>query len=72
MILRNLDLSMRTSKHLIPIIDALKNHGYDDALKEDATISDLESKVDTLHLSTVVYVSSGSFFGGIREDLLLS
>ena len=69
-LLKNLDLSIETTKHLIPMIDALKNHEYDSAMREYALISELEAKADSLHLSTVNEVSSGSFFGGIREDIL--
>lgn len=66
----NIDHSCETSHHLPQVIFALKSHDREAALKEIKTIADLESKADKMHLDAVRQISSGSFFGGIREDVL--
>jgi predicted phosphate transport protein (TIGR00153 family) len=69
-VLKNLDVSIETSKHLLPLVDDLKNFEYEAVLKESEIISQLEAKADALHVSAVEDVVVGSFFGGIREDIL--
>jgi predicted phosphate transport protein (TIGR00153 family) len=66
----NLDYSIKTAGHLIQLVDALRRHDRQTALEEIKTIGDMETKADEMHIAAVERVSGGSFFGGIREDIL--
>ena len=70
LVLNNLDYCIETSRHLLPLVEALKNHDRREALKQIATMSDMETKADAMHQSAIETISRGSFFGGIREDFL--
>lgn len=69
-VVSNLDFCTETARHLFPLVDALKNHDRAKALAEVKTMSDMETKADAMHQKAVETISGGSFFGGIREDLL--
>ncbi|MGI0092278.1 MAG: DUF47 domain-containing protein [Nitrososphaerales archaeon] len=69
-VVSNLDISIETSRHLLDLVNALKKHDYDAVEREYEEISSLEDKGDELHRSLVRKIATGSFFGGIREDLL--
>jgi len=65
-----LDSSIDTSRHLLALAGYLKSYDYDAVNREYATIADLEEQVAQEHRSLVRELCTGSFFGGIREDLL--
>jgi predicted phosphate transport protein (TIGR00153 family) len=70
LVISNLDYCIETAGHLAPLVDALKNHDRAKALAEARTMSDMETKADEMHLKAVETISAGSFFGGVREDIL--
>lgn len=70
LVLSNLDFSTNTARHLTPLVDSLKKHDKASALQEVKTIGDMETQADAMHIKAVETVSGGSFFGGIREDIL--
>jgi len=55
---------------MVILVAALKGHDYDSVLKETETIAGIENQADQAHLKAVENICSGSFFGGIREDIL--
>ena len=65
-----LDDSIQTSRHLLALTGSLKSYDYAAVDREFHTVADLEDRVAQEHRSLVREVCSGSFFGGIREDLL--
>ena len=65
-----LDLSVESSKHLLLLVQHLKKYEYDAVDNEYATIEDLDRRTEEEHRSLVRVLCTGSFFGGIREDLL--
>ncbi|MDA4130876.1 MAG: DUF47 family protein [Thaumarchaeota archaeon] len=65
-----LDISIASATHLLNLIQFLKKYDYDLVNKEYEAIDDLESQTDREHRTLVREICSGSFFGGIREDLL--
>jgi len=65
-----LDASIETSGHLLALAGYLKSYDYDAVEREYATIADLEERVAEEHRNIVRVVCTGSFFGGIREDLI--
>jgi predicted phosphate transport protein (TIGR00153 family) len=69
-ILANLDLAIDASRHLLSLVEALQRHDMDGVGTELRAISDLEARADETHQRAVENVCSGSFFGGIREDIL--
>lgn len=69
-VLNLLDSSMETSKHLLPLVGYLKKYDYDAVEREYATIADHDEQVAQDHRNLVRELCTGSFFGGIREDLL--
>jgi predicted phosphate transport protein (TIGR00153 family) len=64
------DTSIDASKHLLTLVKLLKVYDYDGIGREFATISGLKTKAYSDHRELVRTLSTGSFFGGIREDLL--
>jgi predicted phosphate transport protein (TIGR00153 family) len=66
----NLDLSLEAAQHLLLLVQGLKAHDFDAVRAEYRTIDQLESKADEVHMKVVENICTGSFFGGIREDLL--
>ncbi len=70
LIISNLDYCTDTARHLIPLVEDLKNHDRTKALEEVRTIGEMETKADGMHQSAVETISGGSFFGGIREDII--
>lgn len=66
----NLDFSIETARGLIKLVDSLKNHDETTALNVARNIGDMESRADSMHQEAIENISRGSFFGGIREDLL--
>jgi len=67
---KHVDLGLEASKHLELMLRRLKEHDKAGALQEYRLIDELETEADTFHRSAVARISAGSFFGGIREDLL--
>ena len=65
-----LDLSIESSQHLLSLVMQLKIRDYEAVDKEFETISNLESQADDERRNLVRVLCTGSFFGGIREDLL--
>lgn len=65
-----LDLAIEASQHLISLVEQLKKCDYGAVGREFETISELEGKTDDEHRRLVRLICTGSFFGGIREDLL--
>ena len=65
-----LDMSMESAQHLLSLVQHLKNHDLDSVRSEFDKIADLEKKTDDEHRVLVRILCNGSFFGGIREDLL--
>ena len=69
-VVRNLDVSIDAARHLLKLVVSLQRYDYDDVNREYEIIADLEEKGDELHRTLVREIATGSFFGGIREDLL--
>ena len=65
-----LDLSIESTRHLLSLVRNLKNHDLESVKNEFSMIVDLEQKTNEEHRSLVRVLCTGSFFGGIREDLL--
>ncbi len=70
LVISNLDFVIETARHLTNLVGALKNHVRARAAEEAKIIGDMETKADEMHQKAVETISSGSFFGGIREDIL--
>jgi predicted phosphate transport protein (TIGR00153 family) len=70
LIISNLNYCTETARHLVPLVEALKNRDRVKALTEVRTMADMETKADEMHQKAVETISGGSFFGGIREDIL--
>lgn len=70
-VIGNLDTSIEAARHLTTLISALKVHDRAVVLHECKMIGDIETKADSMHQKAVEQISSGSFFGGVREDILL-
>ena len=70
MVVANLDTALDASRHLLALVSALKAHDHKAVVRESNMISELESRADDAHLKSVEHIVAGSFFGGIREDLL--
>jgi predicted phosphate transport protein (TIGR00153 family) len=66
----NLDISIEAAQHLLLLVEALKAHDFEKVRGEYVTIDRLEARADEAHMKVVENIVSGSFFGGIREDLL--
>ncbi len=67
----NLDLVIEASRHLETLVSALESHDRAKVKNEIKTISEIESNADDAHLNADERISSGSFFGGIREDIIV-
>jgi predicted phosphate transport protein (TIGR00153 family) len=65
-----LDMAIDSSQHLLILVQDLKTYDYDSVEKEFHIIDDLEGKTDDEHRALVRTICTGSYFGGIREDLL--
>ena len=65
-----LDISIDASRHLLSQVQFLRKYDYEAVNREYETIDDLEAQADREHRALVRGYCSGSFFGGIREDLL--
>lgn len=65
-----LDTSIASSQHLLSLVQDLKDHNSDGVAGEYAEIYNLEQQAHNVRRSLVRTLCSGSFFGGIREDLL--
>jgi len=65
-----LDLSIESSQHLLNLVEQLKKCDFDGVAREFDRISELENRADEEHRRLVRLICTGSFFGGIREDLL--
>jgi predicted phosphate transport protein (TIGR00153 family) len=66
----NLDYCIEIAHHLTNLVYALKNHDRAKTLQEVKIISEMETRADEMHQEAVRTISAGSFFGGIREDIL--
>jgi predicted phosphate transport protein (TIGR00153 family) len=66
----NIDLAIDASRHLVSLVSKLKEHDNEGVGREFETIREIEEKADVAHQRAVENVCSGSFFGGIREDIL--
>lgn len=69
-VISNLDFSIETARHLTNLVDSLKNQDRTKAAEDAKIIGDMETKADGMHQRAVETISGGSFFGGIREDIL--
>ena len=67
----NLDASIEAASHLPTLVSALKEHNRTAVLHECEIIGEIETNADAVHLKAVEEISSGSFFGGVREVILL-
>jgi predicted phosphate transport protein (TIGR00153 family) len=67
---KHVDIALESSKHLEFMLMRLKERDEVGVLREYGLIDDLETDADVFHRSVVSRISAGSFFGGIREDLL--
>jgi len=65
-----LDRAIEASEHLLVQTRALRAYDYEAVTSEYAIIDDIEGKLDQDHRDLVREICTGSFFGGIREDLL--
>jgi predicted phosphate transport protein (TIGR00153 family) len=65
-----LDNSIECAQHLLSLVLDLQKSNRDGANAEFQKIVDIERTVDDERRSLVRVICSGSFFGGIREDLL--
>ena len=65
-----LDISIDASRHLLSQVQFLRKYDYEAVNREYEAIDDLEAQADREHRALVREICSGSFFGGIREDLL--
>jgi predicted phosphate transport protein (TIGR00153 family) len=70
LVVTNLDFSVETARGLVKLVDSLKNHDKPSALTAAKSIGEMETKADSMHQKAIEKISSGSFFGGIREDFL--
>ena len=66
-----MDASIEAASHLPTLVSALKEHNRTAVLHECEIIGEIETNADAVHLKAVEEISSGSFFGGVREDILL-
>lgn len=66
-----MEASIEAAGHLPALISALKEHNRTAVLHECKLIGEIETKADAMHQKAVEEISSGSFFGGVREDILL-
>ena len=62
---------MDAARHLPVLVSALKDHNRAAVLQECRLIGEIETRADALHQKAAEQISSGSFFGGVREDILL-
>jgi predicted phosphate transport protein (TIGR00153 family) len=65
-----LDDAIKTAEMLLDLTANLKKHDYAAVNQVYDNIAGLEAKVDDAHRNLVRQICTGSFFGGIREDLL--
>jgi len=65
-----MDISIKSARHLLQLVQHLQNYDYEAVDREFALIADLKKEAYSEHRSLVRLLSTGSFFGGIREDLL--
>jgi predicted phosphate transport protein (TIGR00153 family) len=70
LVISNLDFSIEIAGHLMNVIEALKNHDRARTVDQARIIGEMETKADGMHQEAVKVISGGSFFGGIREDVL--
>lgn len=63
-------MSIESSQNLLLLVQRLKDHDYDAAEQEFEELDKLEQQAHNARRSIVRELCSGSFFGGIREDLL--
>jgi predicted phosphate transport protein (TIGR00153 family) len=70
LVISNLDFSIETARHLISVVEALRQHDRTKVVEEAKNIAEMETKADGMHQTAVKTISRGSFFGGIREDVL--
>jgi predicted phosphate transport protein (TIGR00153 family) len=64
------DISIESAKHLLQLVEHLQNYDDEAVDREFALIADLKKRAYSERDSLVRLLSTGSFFGGIREDLL--
>ncbi len=64
------DLSIQSAQELLKQVELLKEYDYEGMDREFSIIDDLKTKAYSQYRSLVRQLSTGSFFGGIREDLL--
>jgi predicted phosphate transport protein (TIGR00153 family) len=69
-ILSMLDTSIDASRHVLSLVQFLRKYDYAAVNNEYKIIDGLEDQADREHRSLVREICGGSFFGGIREDLL--
>ena len=67
----HLEASIDAAHHLPILVSALQAHNRAAVLQECKLIGEIETRADALHQKAVEQISSGSFFGGVREDILL-
>ncbi|MDG6996831.1 MAG: DUF47 family protein [Nitrososphaerota archaeon] len=70
-VIGHLDASLDAARHLPILVSALKDHNRAAVLQECRLIGEIETRADALHQKAAEQISSGSFFGGVREDILL-
>ncbi len=69
-ILALLDSSIDSTEHLLTLVKYLKTCDYEAVDRQFTVIDGIEKKIDDEHRALVRVLCKGSFFGGIREDLL--
>ncbi len=67
---KHVDLSLDATKHLEIMLHKLKSHDVEGAVQEYRIIDKFETEADAFHRFAITRISGGSFFAGIREDLL--
>lgn len=65
-----IDISIESAQHLLSMTQDMKKYDFSSADVEFKKIVELEKQADNERRNLVRIVCSGSFFGGIREDLL--
>ncbi len=63
-------MSIESSEHLLSLVGYLKKYDYEAVDREFQVIEDLKNRSVGEYQSLVRLLCEGSFFGGIREDLL--
>jgi predicted phosphate transport protein (TIGR00153 family) len=65
-----LDMAIESGNHLNSLVELLKEFNFEAEAREFNEITDLVKRSHDEHRSLVHVICTGSFFGGIREDLL--